>query len=324
MHQIIRHLAVWLLAAIAMSQPALAAYPEKDITFIIPTGPGGTFDAFVRTIGHVMERYLPNKVHVVPLNIPGGNGSKAVGTTFRARPDGYTIQIFDIPGALLPQIANQPPPEYDLRDFTWLGYIGQDPYGMAVNGHSAVKSVEELKGLGRPVKFLSTGAGATSYLATRITSEILGINANFITGYRGANEYVIGAIRGDGDAAVAVLPMLRKYKDSGDLRVIAYLTKQSPDPEVLTAAQLGHPELANLSVIRLIGGPPGLPPDVKAVLEEALLKAMADPETVKATELLGANLDPKGGDEAKAVLLDSIAFYTRYRKYILEDGGAEK
>jgi tripartite-type tricarboxylate transporter receptor subunit TctC len=312
-----------LLAGLsAFASPAMAAFPEKDISFIIPTGPGGTFDTFVRAIAHAMERYLPNKVHVVPVNVPGASGGKASGTTFRAKPDGYTIQIFDIPGALLPQIAGQPGIEYDLTKFTWLAFIGNDPYGIAVPGKSPIKSVADLKALGRPVKFVSTGPGATSYLATRITTEMLGLSATYITGYRGASEYIVGAIRGDGDCAVAVIPVLNKFKPSGDLRVIAYLTGISPDPGVANAKDIGQPDLAKLSVSRLVGGPPGIPAEIKAVLEDALLKAMKDPDTIKAMATVGANMDPEPGADAARVLQDNIGFYSKYREYILE-GQAE-
>ncbi len=105
---------VAIIAIFAGTWPAQASFPEKDITFIVPYAPGGTFDTYVRAISAALERHLPNKVHVIPNNIPGGDGAKAVGTMWRAKPDGYTIAIFDVPGELLPQIANNPPPPYDL------------------------------------------------------------------------------------------------------------------------------------------------------------------------------------------------------------------
>ena len=76
-----------------------AGFPERDITFIIPNQVGGGFDAYVRAIAPVMEKYLPNKVNVVPLNVPAGGGAKGVNQLYRARPDGYTIGILNVPGA---------------------------------------------------------------------------------------------------------------------------------------------------------------------------------------------------------------------------------
>ena len=62
----------------AILPAAAAGFPERDITFIIPNQVGGGFDAYVRAIAPVMEKYLPNKVNVLPLNVPAGGGAKGV------------------------------------------------------------------------------------------------------------------------------------------------------------------------------------------------------------------------------------------------------
>ncbi len=312
-----------LLAAILITTacafgggPAHAAgYPEKDINFIIPYGPGGTFDTYVRAISAALERHLPNKVNVVPTNMPGANGAKAVNAVMRAKPDGYTIAIFDIPGELLPQIANEKSPPYDLRTITWLASVGSDSYGIAVNGASPIKSLDDMKKLGRPVKLTTTGPGTSSYLMANIAMEVMGIPVSIVSGYRGSSEYMIGAIRGDGDGTMAVVPMLLKYRQSGDLRMLAVLADKSPFEGVTDAVALGHPELSQLSIRRLLGGPPGMPADIRKILEDSLIKAMKDPETMRIIEAAGAHMVPEDGDKAAEVLGKSIDFYNRYRKY---------
>ncbi|TAK47219.1 MAG: tripartite tricarboxylate transporter substrate binding protein [Xanthobacteraceae bacterium] len=296
--------------------PTLAGYPERDITFIIPHGPGGTFDTYVRAISAALERYLPNKINVVPTNMPGANMTRAITAAYRAKPDGYTIAIFDIPGGLLAQIVGNPRPSYDLSKFTWLASIGSDQYGLAVNGSSAIKSVEDMKALGRPVKLTTTGAGTSSYMAAKIATDIMGIPSSIISGYRGSSEYIIGAIRGDGDGTIAVLPMLHKYRKSGDLRTIAVLAPTSSVAGVPDAVRLGHPELSLLALHRLIGAPPGLPENIRQILEKALLAAMKDPETVRIMAAAGAEMQPEDGARAAEILKASFDFFSRYRHYI--------
>lgn len=293
-----------------------AGYPEKDITFIIPYGPGGTFDTYVRTISSALERHLPNKVNVVPTNMPGANGAKAVSAVMRAKPDGYTIAIFDIPGELLPQIANEKAPPYDLRKITWLASIGSDNYGIAVNAASTIQSIDDMKKLGRPVKLTTTGPGTSSYLMAQIAMDALGVPVSIVSGYRGSSEYMIGAIRGDGDGTVAVVPMLQKYRESGDLKMIAVMSEKSPFEGVADASALGHPDLSQLAIRRLVGGPPSMPDDVRKTLEEALLKAMHDPETVKLMAAAGAKMVPENGVKAAEVIDRSIDFFNRYRRFI--------
>src|SRR5215467_6268433 len=91
--------------ALALSRPGLAAagFPNKNIQFVIPYAPGGGFDVYVRFVGPVMEKYLPNKVNIVPINVPAGGGSRGVAQLYRSRPDGYTIGILNIPGMFILQ-----------------------------------------------------------------------------------------------------------------------------------------------------------------------------------------------------------------------------
>src|ERR1700691_4113180 len=124
--------AFWAMAATA----GAAGFPERDITFIIPDQVGGGFDAYVRAIAPAMERYLPNKVNVVPLNVPAGGGAKGVNQLYRARPDGYTIGILNIPGLFILQERGG---GYDLNRFTWLAGLGRDPYALAVAWNSPIK-----------------------------------------------------------------------------------------------------------------------------------------------------------------------------------------
>src|SRR3974390_3580018 len=138
-------LAITLLAIAACGmtgRAGAAGFPDRDITFIIPNQVGGGFDAYVRAIAPAMEKYLPNKVNVVPLNVPAGGGAKGVSQLYRARPDGYTIGILNVPGLFILQARGG---GYDLGEFTWLAGLGRDPYGLAVPWNSPIKSVAHPK-----------------------------------------------------------------------------------------------------------------------------------------------------------------------------------
>ena len=116
-----------LIASAGIAAPALLTsrfataaapasnFPFKPIRFIIPYAPGGGFDVYVRMIAPVMEQFLPRKVSIIPLNVSGGGGARGVIQLYRARPDGYTLGIFNI----LSLVA-----EARRRglDFVYLGY----------------------------------------------------------------------------------------------------------------------------------------------------------------------------------------------------------
>ncbi|MDQ4061846.1 MAG: tripartite tricarboxylate transporter substrate-binding protein, partial [Pseudomonadota bacterium] len=83
-----------LLAAVspfAAVEPALAAYPERPITLLVPWAAGGGTDATARIIGSLLERELGQPVNVV--NRTGGSGVVGHEAIAASAPDGYTIGI---------------------------------------------------------------------------------------------------------------------------------------------------------------------------------------------------------------------------------------
>jgi tripartite-type tricarboxylate transporter receptor subunit TctC len=301
--------------ALWAAQADAAGFPERDITFIIPNQVGGGFDAYVRAITPAMEKYLPNKVNVVPLNVPAGGGAKGVSQLYRARPDGYTIGILNIPGLFILQERGG---GYDLNRFTWLAGLGKDPYGLAVPWNSAVKSVADLQALSktRPVKFTTTGPDGTAYGVTLIATELLGIRLQLITGYKGSSEYVAAAVRGDGDAVITNLPLLSRFEASKSLRLIATFTTGGTRHDIPDAAALGEPQLADLLVERMVGAPPNLPADIKKILVEAIDKAVNDPTVVSLTEAAGIGLALQSPDEVAADVHSQANFFTKWKKYL--------
>jgi tripartite-type tricarboxylate transporter receptor subunit TctC len=293
-----------------------AGFPERDITFIIPNQVGGGFDAYVRAIAPVMEKYLPNKVNVVPLNVPAGGGAKGVSQLYRARPDGYTIGILNIPGLFILQARGG---GYDLGKFTWLAGLGRDPYGLAVPWNSPIKSIADLKALSamRPVKFTTTGPDGTAYGVTMVATELLGIKLQLITGYKGSSEYVAAAVRGDGDAVITNLPILERFEQGQSLRLIASFTTDGTRSDVPNATALGQPQLADIMVERMVAAPPNLPPDIKKILVEALDKAVKDPAVVAIFEKNGMGLSLQSPDDVAADVRSQANFFDKWRKYLV-------
>jgi tripartite-type tricarboxylate transporter receptor subunit TctC len=291
-------------------------FPERDITFIVPNQVGGGFDAYVRAIAPAMEKYLPNKVNVVPLNVPAGGGAKGVSQLYRARPDGYTIGILNIPGLFILQARGG---GYDLNKFTWLAGLGRDPYALAVPWNSPIKSVADLQALSarRPVKFTTTGPDGTAYGVTMIATELLGIKLQLITGYKGSSEYVAAAVRGDGDAVITNLPILARFEAGQSLRLLASFTTDGSRPDVPNATALGLPQLADISVERMVAGPPNLPADIKKILVEAIEKAVNDPAVAALSEKTGMGLALQSPDEVAADVHAQANFFDKWRKYLV-------
>jgi tripartite-type tricarboxylate transporter receptor subunit TctC len=315
-----------VVSAIGLAAPALLLppfafaaedFPTKDITFIIPYSAGGGFDNYVRAIAPVMETYLPNRVTVVPTNVAAGNGSRGINQLYRAKPDGTVIGIFNIPGMFI--LQQEGGAGYDLAKFTWLGGIGRDNYGLGVAVTSPIKSVADLRALSqtRPIKFTTTGPEGTAYAATLIGAELLGIKAQLITGYKGSSDYVVGAIRGDGDAVVTTLPILRRMREGQALRILATFEDHGSEKDAADATTLNQPDLGQIVLERLIGAPPGVPMRIQVILADALARAIRDPHVVTWAAKTGVDIKSETPDEAAGIVRDQAAFFDKWKKILI-------
>ncbi len=295
----------------ALATPAAAAgFPEKNIEFIIPFGPGGGFDRTVRIVSPAMEKILPNKVEVLPKNVPGAGGGKGLATVFRAAPDGHTIGIANMPGAAIPAITGEPV-EYDINKFTWIARLGTEEYMLAVSAKSDIRTIEDIQKLGRPLKIPSTDFGSTAYAASEIFGQVLKFPIQHLTGYKGTNDYIVGVIRGDGEATVAPVSTMKQFIQAGDIRAIFTTEAKSTVAGVKTIAELGYPDLTGLGVERFVVGPPGMPAGTVKILSDSLMKAIADPEAQKHAETEG--FAPLPADKAKASADSTLALYSKYK-----------
>ena len=303
------------LLAARYASAAPAVFPAKNIQFVIPYAPGGGFDVYVRFITPVMEKYLPRKVSIVPINVASGAGSRGVAQLYRARPDGYTIGILNVPGMFILQ-EQQGTRAYDLNKFTWVGAMGEgERYLISVSSKSPIKNFADLKALSaqRPVKLSVTGPEGTAYVATMIGTQLLGIRKQLITGYKGSADYVVAAIRGDSDAVIAAVPTTMRYVRGNQIRPIVSFETHSSIPGIPDATTLAQPELDRISVERLVAAPPGTPPDVQNILSAALAKALAEPVVVKWSKDNDLIMLPKTPTQAIAILNEQRAFFEKWK-----------
>jgi putative tricarboxylic transport membrane protein len=300
--------------AAGFALPASAAWPEKDVTLVIPFSTGGGFDTYARLVAPFVAKHLPNKVHVVPKNEPGAGGRAGLTQVYRAKPDGYTIVIVNVPGAMIPPLLGEKV-QYDLGKMTWIARLSFDSYLLTVGGKSDLKSFDDFKSYAKShtVKFPSTGAGSTADVMARVFLGVLGVKGQLVTGYKGTKEMTLAVIRGD--TASAILPSLstRKYIQSGDVRALIATEDPSPYKGVPSAKSLGLDDLDGLFIHRLIAAPPGVSAAVAKTLSDAFIAAMADPELKATAAKSHRPLAPLDGAQASAAVNKQLALYLRFK-----------
>ncbi len=292
---------------------ALAEWPEKPVTFVVPYSPGGGFDSYVRAVAPEMEKALG--VEVVIENIPGAGGQKGAATVYRADPDGYTIGIWNVPGLTVPQLLGRSS-GYDLTDVTWIGNLATSKYALAVKSGSGFDSLDDLCGLGQPFKHSDTGPASTSSVTARIAMATIDCPILNVTGYKGSTDTIIALMRGEVDATIKPIASLLKYQDDLDI-LMTFETERSLE-NVPTSSELGYDNFANFTLRRIIGGPPGIPADIQAKLSEALMTAANSAAVQEWSTSSNRPLDPVGADEASAIMTQMMDFYSEYKDVLAE------
>ena len=304
------------IAAVALvtGGAAMAEYPvDNNITFVIPYSPGGGFDTIVRQFAPALEEAMGTTV--VPENISGAGGSRGGQAVHRADADGYTIGIYNIPGLTVNEVTGRDQ-GFALSEVTWIANLAVARYGLAVAANSDINSVEDLCSKGSPAKLSDTGATSTASVTTRISFGIMGCDIVDVTGYSGSNDAMIAVISGEVDATIKPVSSLKKYlreSGSGDLKLILSLTEDEVVPGVPTVADIGHPELAKFTLNRVIGGPPGMPADVVAAIENGLRAASESEAVTSWADGAGVELGFMGATETAAMMDDLATFYQEYK-----------
>ena len=85
--------------------PALAAYPERPVTLLIPFSPGGGNDTGARIYEPCLEECLGEDIVIV--NKPGAGGELGFAELAQVAPDGYMIALVDRQLRMGPSISKR-------------------------------------------------------------------------------------------------------------------------------------------------------------------------------------------------------------------------
>ncbi|MCZ2497535.1 tripartite tricarboxylate transporter substrate binding protein [Xylophilus sp. Kf1] len=274
-------LAAALLAAATVSAPAVHAadFPQKPIRFIVPYTPGGTTDLVARTVGQKMSEKLGQPVLVD--NRGGAGGNIGMDLVAKAPADGYTIGFGAIStNALNPHVYKSMP--FDPRhDFTAIGLLGHSTIVLEVPAASPIRSVADLTAAVRRqpgMPYATAGAGTSMHLAGVMYAQAVGADMTLVA-YKGSGPAINDLLGNTVGVMFDNLPASLPHIQSGRLRALAVAGAQrSPSlPDVPTMAEAG---LSGYALEPWFGvyGPARLPASVVAILNQAIVEALAQPE----------------------------------------------
>lgn len=304
---------------------ACESFPNEDITLLVPYSAGGGFDAWARLLAPFIEEELGGEASVSVENQPGGGGMRAVNTVYAAEPDGTTL-LFTEPGYVaVNQILGNVEEGFDVTDLTYLGQTTADPQIFVVAADSDIESIEDLVDAS-PIKH----AGQDISPIETITYDAYGVEAEYIL-HEGTSDVVLAVRRGDSDVTVVSLSSILPFMESGEVKPILYLGTEEITPELIgyeqlkdveTAAETGHPELADvLEQHRVLVTAPGTPDCIADPLEEALMATLENEEFLQKAEESDLRVVPATGDEAAEFVANTVETFGEFQGVLEEAAG---
>lgn len=151
------------------------AFPEKEVTLIVPFGAGGSADTISRSLAAAMEAELGKSV--VTLNRAGAAGTIGAAQLAASDADGYTIGMLPTnPLAAQPNLRELP---YSVESFEYICKVYANPPVLAVAADSEFETLDDLIAYAQTnpgkVRYGSSGPGSIQHLAMLDFSTKAGI-----------------------------------------------------------------------------------------------------------------------------------------------------
>lgn len=284
-----------ILAAGLLAPPALAAWPERPITMIVPFAAGGPTDVVARIVAEPMSRALGQQVIIE--NVAGAGGTTGITRAAQAAPDGYTLCMGHM-GTHGAAPAVYPDLKYDpVKDFAPIGLAAGTPILVVARKDFPAKDLKEfvaaIKAGGEKLNEAHAGVGSVSFTTCSLFNSLAGAKPTRVV-YRGTgpalNDLVGGQVDYMCDQIVNLVPQIQ----AGTIRAYGVaLPERSPAlPDVPTTKEGGMAEF-QVSAWNAVFAPKGTPPEIVKKLSDALTKALADENTRKRILDLGGDLTNK-------------------------------
>jgi tripartite-type tricarboxylate transporter receptor subunit TctC len=279
-------------AGLSLARPALAAFPDRPITIIVPFAPGGANDLAGRLLADRLGPLLAPDGRALVENRPGGGSAIGADYVRRAKPDGHTLLVGSASTlAVAPASGASAARYHPTKDFTPITVVGTSPLGVVVPTNSGITTVqqlvERLRAEPGKISYASSGVGGVSHLGADYLANLAGTSAQHIP-YRGGSQTAESLIKGETLYAVDQLGSVVGQVRDGALRLLAVTTRtRDPNfPDVPTVAEAVLPDY-ELTTWTVMVGPKDLPDDVAQALSKAANAALAEPRVRERLESTG-------------------------------------
>ncbi|MDB5649882.1 MAG: Tripartite-type tricarboxylate transporter, receptor component TctC [Hyphomicrobiales bacterium] len=311
--------AAWFALAGAQQTSAQTAdqfYKGRQVTMLVYTAAGSTYDIYARVLARHMGSHIPSEPNFIVQNMPGAGGLKAVDYLYNIAPKDGTVIGTIGRGLPFEPMLGRTDVNFDPYKFTWLGSMNRE-FSLAISWHtSKVKTLDDL--MKQELLIPGTGAGADSQIIPLAINNLVGTKFKIINGYVNTTEAALAMERGELDGVgywswSSILSLHPDWVKDKKINLLFH-TGMAPSPDLpgvpmireRAKTALDGKALDFLLAREIIGrpfvAPPSLPPDRAKILRDAFAETMKDPAFLKDAEKTGIDVELVTADEVDALL----------------------
>lgn len=305
-------LSAFVIAALPFHASVTAATAQnftKQVTIIVPYGPGGTSDILARLIAPKLSEAIGQPVIVE--NKPSSSGNIGADFVAKAAGDGHTLLITDA-GTLATQPNLVKKLSFDVqKDLVPVGMVMFSPYLFAVHPSVPAGTLQELiaydKANPGKLNVGTSGVGSVQHLTALVIAKKYGLKWGIVP-YRGGAPAIRAVVSNESNVifngALATQPFvvqnqLKGIAVSGDKKLPALAS-------LPTFKELGMPVVEAGSWQGFLTSK-GTPPATVAKLNAEIRKILAMPDIANKIKDLGGDIRAGSPEEFGAWMTKAIA-----------------
>ena len=306
---------------LALTGTAAWAWPDRQITMVVPFAAGGPTDTVARLVAEAMSRDLGQQIVVE--NVGGAGGTLGAGRVAAAEADGYTVLLHHI-GMATSDTLYRKLAYKTLEDFDYVGLVTEVP--MVVVGRKDLPPADFpaliawTKENADKVTLANAGIGSASHLCGMMFMSA--IETPLVTvPYKGTGPAMTDLLGGQVDMMCDQTTNTTQQIKGGTVKAYATTTPErlAIFPDLPTADETGLKGF-EVSIWHGIYTPKGTPAEANEALSQALQVALADPGVVKAFADLGTAPSP-AADATPAALKAKLESEIARWKPVIEAAG---
>jgi tripartite-type tricarboxylate transporter receptor subunit TctC len=277
------------VAALSVVSAHAEEWPVRPVRIVNTFAAGGAADILARLVAERLSTAFKQQFYVETR--AGAGGAIGVQSVVNTPPDGYNFVITNVSLLALAPTIN-PKLGFDpKRDLTNIAYIAGSPVVLSVNAASGMRTLADFlaraKASDKPLTYSSSGVGSMGHLVGELFAQTAKVHFEHVP-YKGASQGLTDLVGGHIAFSTQTVSSTAGQLKAGTLIGLAQTAQaRMPDyPTIPTFTELGYPDVAS-TIWFSLSGPAGLPADIVAKVNAAVVAGMTRPEAEQRLRELG-------------------------------------